>query len=300
MINFSDAPTNWHDIPCLVVFQGLPGSGKSTQALKFADTFKNVVRVNRDTIRLMFKGKWTARNEGLVMQIRDSVIRLGLSAGHAVICDDTNLTPKHLQSLAALAGAYEVPVYFKSFMHVSVEECIANDLKRPESVGKDVIERMYYQYWESQPLPANHGARSAIICDLDGTLALLPEGMSYPAAFERDYRKDRLNIPVAQIIGAAGRSGYGPDVILVSGRFGERRHETEEWLEFHDIPYKYLFTRTAGDRRDDSIVKKEIYMNEIQGKFEIDYVLDDRPRVVRMWRAELGLPVLQVAPNIEF
>ena len=46
--------------------------------------------------------------------------------------------------------------------------------------------------------------------------------------------------------------------------------------------------------------RKNFTLNMCRGKFKVAYVLDDRPRVVRMWRAELGLTVFQVAPNIEF
>ena len=61
-----------------------------------------------------------------------------------------------------------------------------------------------------------------------------------------------------------------------------------------------LLMRAAGDNRKDTIVKRELYMNHIQGRYRVFCVLDDRPSVVRMWRAELGLTVFAVAPGIEF
>jgi hypothetical protein len=54
--------------------------------------------------------------------------------------------------------------------------------------------------------------------------------------------------------------------------------------------------RKQGDFRRDSIVKKEIYDNDIKGKFDVEFVLDDRQQVVDMWR-EIGLKCLQVAPG---
>lgn len=41
-------------------------------------------------------------------------------------------------------------------------------------------------------------------------------------------------------------------------------------------------------------------MKHVQGNYQIHAVFDDRPRVCRMWRHELGLLVFQVGDNIEF
>jgi hypothetical protein len=52
--------------------------------------------------------------------------------------------------------------------------------------------------------------------------------------------------------------------------------------------------RPEGDTRNDGIVKNELFERHLAGRFIIDFVLDDRDRVVAMWRAK-GLKVLQVA-----
>ena len=44
----------------------------------------------------------------------------------------------------------------------------------------------------------------------------------------------------------------------------------------------------------DSEVKKDVYEKEIKGRYNILFILEDRDRVVRMYREELGLPVWQV------
>ena len=70
-----------------------------------------------------------------------------------------------------------------------------------------------------------------------------------------------------------------------------------EWLDKHGLSNRntQLFMRPAGDTRDDRIVKREIYEREIKGKYNVLWVLDDRNKVVDMWRRELGLTCLQVA-----
>jgi hypothetical protein len=65
-------------------------------------------------------------------------------------------------------------------------------------------------------------------------------------------------------------------------------------LEKHGIKAMALFMRKSGDYRKDSVVKKEIYERHIKEDFNVEFVLDDRDQVVKMWR-EQGLVCLQVA-----
>ncbi len=50
--------------------------------------------------------------------------------------------------------------------------------------------------------------------------------------------------------------------------------------------------RKTGDKRDDTIVKKELF-DSFKNDYYVEYVIDDRPKVVRMWRS-LGLFTFQV------
>ena len=56
-----------------------------------------------------------------------------------------------------------------------------------------------------------------------------------------------------------------------------------------------MFMRPKDDYRKDSLVKKEIYNNELS-KYNVLFVYDDRNQVVDMWR-ELGVKVFQVEPG---
>ncbi|NDD85793.1 polynucleotide kinase, partial [bacterium] len=82
-------------------------------------------------------------------------------------------------------------------------------------------------------------------------------------------------------------------VIIVSGRDDSCRDVTRKWLEDNYIPYDELHMRKTDDDRDDRIVKKEIFDAWIKDRYNVKFVLDDRNRVVEMWRS-LGLKVLQV------
>ncbi len=56
--------------------------------------------------------------------------------------------------------------------------------------------------------------------------------------------------------------------------------------------------RRSGDNRPDEIVKKEI-LDTLLNKDSVIRVYDDRPKVVRMWRAE-GLEVVDCGDGVEF
>lgn len=86
------------------------------------------------------------------------------------------------------------------------------------------------------------------------------------------------------------------EIIIVSGRVDELKKDTEEWLKKFDVPYHQIHMRPRNDHRSDTIVKKEIFNKKIKDNFEIAFVLDDRQKVVDMWRGE-GLTVLQCAPG---
>jgi len=56
-----------------------------------------------------------------------------------------------------------------------------------------------------------------------------------------------------------------------------------------------LFMRTDEGKVDDAKVKSDIYEKFIKPLYKIEFVLDDRKRVVDMWRNKHNLTVFQVA-----
>jgi hypothetical protein len=63
------------------------------------------------------------------------------------------------------------------------------------------------------------------------------------------------------------------------------------------VPIQYqLFMRKTDDFRKDAIIKEEIYQNEIEGKYNVLFILDDRNSVCDFWRSK-GLVCFQVAPG---
>tara|TARA_Y100000385_G_scaffold219949_1_gene229476 strand:+ start:334 stop:744 length:411 start_codon:yes stop_codon:yes gene_type:complete len=130
--------------------------------------------------------------------------------------------------------------------------------------------------------------KKAIICDLDKTLALFKRD---PFKTE-DCLSDIVNVPIKNIVNFFNNNNY--DIIIVSGRHEKFKDITLKWLKVNKINYTEIFLRENKDYRSDDIVKKEIYLNKIKNAWVVEFVLDDRDKVVKMWRNELNLTCLQV------
>lgn len=141
----------------------------------------------------------------------------------------------------------------------------------------------------------------AIIVDLDGTLYdcrkrrdefLKPEKKDFDG-FHKAAVNDQPNVWCGII--AKSMSYFRYKLIFVSGR--DHAHETETiwWLQ-HFYAWRrqdyHLFMRPDGDQTPDDEMKKKIYLTNIEPFFEILFCIDDRKKVVDMWRS-LGLVCLQ-------
>jgi len=273
----------------VILTRGIPGCGKTTWAKEEMTTHPGAYkRVNKDDLRAMLDdGRWSRENEKFVLALRDYIILEALKAGKSVIVDDTNLHVKHLAHIGQLVKD-RAEVQLKDFTEVSVDECIKRDLKRPNSVGSKVIRQMHNQFL-AVPLVkyfAGEDKDWIVICDLDGTMALLNGRNPYDAS---TCEQDLLNEPVAMVL----RSLKKP-IIFMSGREEKYREPTQRWLAKHDFLTYDLYMRMTGDKRRDSIVKEELFNEYVRGKYNVTLVLDDRNQVVSLWRS-LGLTCLQVS-----
>lgn len=291
---------------------GLPASGKSTWAKEevAADTTGRTKRVNKDDLRNMLDGGvWSKDNEYNIIKVRNRIIKVAIASGYHIIVDDTNLNPENIRDIRAIAG-HEAEVVIKSFLHVPVEECVKRNRARRDSpyevaVPEGVIEKMWRQWdskWQHQSNEivihdVDHvewieGLPSAIIVDLDGTLALNNHGRSYYKFDTCD--QDDLDELLANML-FIYRTQMDCSIIVVSGRDDIALPMTKAWMAKHNVEWDLMFMRVTGDERPDNVIKREIFDREIRGKYNVSFVLDDRDQVVKMWREELGLKVLQVA-----
>ena len=288
----------------ILILRGIPASGKSTYAKQLVKDHPGVYkRINRDDLREMFDGyHLTPDNEKFAKKVRDLLILEALDAGKHVIVDDTNLSSKNFNRISQLADmhrkktGHQVKVEVKEF-EVTLDEAIERDEKREKPVGRKVIKKMHSQFYGKGDMDdrgphyreQDKSLPPAIVCDLDGTLAIIKDRSPFDAS---KCEQDLLNEPIAELVKTYAAKGN--EIILLSGRQDEHRYQTEQWLARYEIPYHMLLMRTTRDRRKDAIIKREIVESQLLGKYFIRFVLDDRDEVVDMWRNELGLACLQV------
>lgn len=295
----------------VILTTGLPGSGKSTWAREHAAQFDGaMVLTSRDDIRKMlgFGPVGTKDQENFVSQVQDGIITRAVKEGKGIIVHDTNLNKKSPTRIKKLFDG-DVEFAVADFTNVSVEQCIENDSKRTEEtgyVGPIVIKNMARQLQKPWRLTdefmndvtlspryfPKFRARKAIIVDLDGTLASHDHRSPYD--YSRVYT-DGLRVQVARTVDLYAAAGYY--VIALSGRpdINNVRKDTEEWMEFHGIPYNVLHMRPSDMLTvNDADVKQFLFDTYVREDYDVDMVLDDRDRVVRRWR-KLGLNTYQVA-----
>jgi predicted kinase len=285
----------------LLILRGLPASGKSTFAKNLLTKNPHAwKRLNKDELRAMLDSSvHSIPNEKFVERVRDFMLVEALKEGKHVVIDDTNLSDRPIERITQVVQKYmkdsgdKVHIDIKNF-DTTLEECLERDEKRDKKVGRDVIMKMYKQHILKDERGPHYQEQDdtlppAIICDLDGTLAIIHDRSPFDAT---RCETDLLNIPVAEIIKTYHEKGV--KIILMSGREDNARSQTMNWLSYNKIPYNALYMRKRGDMRKDAIVKKELYEQHVKGQFYVQFVLDDRNQVVDLWRLDLGLPCLQV------
>lgn len=268
---------------------GESGSGKSTLARRMvAESNGRMVRLNRDDLRLMIHNNQctTRPMENLVVGLQKAMARTAIDQQINVVIDDTNLSAAARGRWEALSREWSCGVSYREIrMDTPLEECIRRDALREwrSRVGLPVIER---QFLESGRIQINLEL-PVVIVDVDGTLAD-HDGIRSPYDESR-VLEDR---PHLNIINMVAQLALDHTVIVVSGRHSSCGDDTVQWLRMHNVPFHHIFMRHAWDNRSDVVVKKEILdaILKLVPKSQIDLVIDDRPRVIRMWR-ENGLKV---------
>lgn len=274
----------------IVFLKGLPASGKSTWAKKQVAEFPSLYkRINKDDLRAMMDdSKHSKSNERFVLRVRNMLIRECLTENMVPIIDDTNFNPAHEEVVRKIAAEFDAEVEIMEFK-TPLAECISRDKNRPNAVGAKVIRGMWEQYLKPKPKALIPRVGNVIICDIDGTLAKTNGRSPF------DETKVKQDLPVQEVIQILSvyKQSVMTDIVLFSGRHETCRADTERWLKEHNVVYDRLYMRGAEDNRPDYIIKKELYEEHINGKFNVLFVLDDRNQVVDLWRS-LGLKCFQV------
>ena len=147
----------------------------------------------------------------------------------------------------------------------------------------------------------------AFVCDIDGTAADCSHREHHvrkqPRDWEAFYEGMDRDPPVeACLVVVQALIAQGITPIFLTGRPDRYMNHTRLWLVRHgfasqsgrDEVTTLLHMRPEGDHCPDDEMKSRIYTEDIQPRFRVVLWLEDRDRVVRMVREDLGLPCWQV------
>lgn len=297
----------------IILNRGIPGSGKTTDSMNYltAGAAGFTVRLSRDDDRLSkfgFEGVGNSAQEQLITDGHLAQAKIALDKGWDVLVDATHLNDRAIQPWRKLAANRRVPLTFWDH-HVRPDVAILRDAERERTVGAEVIMRLAKRGKVDMSTgalpPANDFTPpegpdltpvvwddllpTAWLVDTDGTVAD-HRGVRNPY----DTNLYHLDKPHQDVINLVTDLSEIHHIIGVSGRSEDHRQVTLDWWRSNvRITPDEFYMRPSKDQRPDDVIKAEIYEQKIRGKYNIAGVLDDRGRVLRMWRAK-GLTTFAV------
>lgn len=291
-----------------IILVGPPASGKTTWSHNYVAKNPNTVIVSRDAFRFMLRNSPVTEHkiEELINSLQATTIISALSSKLDVIVDNTHLKIKYINEVIDLVK-YHSDIEFMVF-DVSKRKCLERDEARIKKVGEQVLSRMFSDYeiiknsFVFQPLKRVHkihdyanksGLEEIVIFDIDGTVAH-SNGKRFPYDWDRVGIDDSDAVVIDMFRMHMHR---GDRIFLLTGRDGVCRAETAKWFEERGLVYDKLLMKGVNDNRRDTVVKTELYNNEILGKYHVKVIYEDRQKIVDMWR-KMGLKVFQVEPGL--
>lgn len=301
----------------LMITRGLPGSGKSTFAVRWvSEKPAERARVNRDDLRFATFGKYVLEpdQEQVITAIEHAAVRALLASGKSVIVDNQNLRAKYIKPYLKLAAEVDAIVLHKDF-NEELPELLRRNKARDKAVPEEYLTKAYKNFVRKGafgPFPTLEEAQedgfgphryiadtslpTAWIVDMDGTYAIMNSNRG-PYDFDK-VLEDLPNEPVVELVRSLKAAGHA--IIVLSGRDDVAMADTQTWLDVYGGPVDEMYMRPANDRRKDWIVKLELFDQHIRNRFNVRGVLDDRLQVARMWHA-IGVPLFRVGdPEADF
>lgn len=255
---------------------------------------------------------WVPNREKVVTATYNTVLAYGMEKGYNIVVDNMNLNPKTCAELEKMVKDFnenytydwKYEVEYKDFF-IPVDECIRRDAMRPNPIGEKVIKATWRRYRDfiiqediksmlkKSPKHVD-GGRPVILVDMDATLCLNTTGRPYFGEGAAEGMLDDIAIEGTCML--VRRMYEKCKVFIVTGREGtpEIIAATKKWLAKHDVVVDELFFRLVKDYSPGADCKKKIYEDNIKGKYNVQFVLEDNYKCVKMWR-EQGLVCLQ--PN---
>lgn len=312
----------------MFILRGLPGCGKSTKAREIQKEHGGRI-AERDIFRHLIYGKYHGEgiDEKVITEAQRAFVEEGLRFGENVIISDMNLKHAYVKAWVELAWEHKAEIEIVDMTNVPWDTVVwrnNNDDRYDEGkvVPFDVIVDLHQRFVKGKgyPLPVMMtGAKRederrfetyvpdtskprAIIVDIDGTIARMVARGPFD---EHLVHTDELIESVGAMVEHAAFNDI--NIIFMSGRTDGCYEATEKWLVdklpflgysfggVNEFDWDLIMRRSVEDRgRPDDIVKYELFRRHVAHRYNVLYCIDDRNKVVKMWR-EIGLTVAQVA-----
>jgi|SRR5579859_418706 len=309
----------------ILVLKGAPASGKSSYCRELMRKEPGQwKRVNNDALREALDfGIFSSENEKVIKNTRNFLIKESLQKDINLIIDNVNANKENFEDVCKIAKEINKDIHvLEKCFYEDLATLIERDSQRigAARVGEEIVKKFWKKLNGKQfqnylpreeffykrnhamdkiisPMIQDDNLPSAIISDLDGTLAKIGNRSPYSAA-----NCDTVDTPISSTLETVKlyyQAGY--KIIFCTGRMEVDREPTVRFIEncLPNVNY-LLLMRTTNDQRKDSIIKEELFNNHIKNKYNVKLVMDDRLSVCRLW-FNMGLNLFRVGdPDADF
>lgn len=316
--------------PALVVLVGVAGCGKSTFARQYFEDHEVVS--SDECRRMVSGDPDDQAATPDAFDLLTFLVAKRLKWRRLTVVDATNVRERERSRLLGLAGKHDVPavaIVLDLPLEVCLERdaargrSVGGDVLRRQhrALEADRDGLQPGRGWEAvrvlgdpeeadavrivrrQEAPAastlpeiEAGKPPAVVVDLDGTLSSNAWRLHHLEGDERDWEaffaEMERDAPVEPIVEMVRWLARDVEVLVVTGRPAGYEPTVRRWLAEHGVVYDELYLRGQGDRRPDTVVKRELYRDHIADRWDVVFAVDDREQVIEMWRGE-GLYVLE-------
>ena len=271
---------------------GISGSGRSTYVSKHSSK-EDLITSNEANRKFLInynvsenlwnQYKFNKDIEHKVKGLMNDHIDLAKKQNRNIWIDNTNLSKDKNKDLKNYLESLGFEVEFINLNgSTNLNTYLRNNKTRKDYVSDGAINDQYIRACINNYIDLNNPKANIALVDIDGTVV----------SHDNQHSPNQYVIDVLQALLETNRISF---IHFLSGRESYSYEITHDWLVRHGFnPKEFrLLMRMSRDRREDAIVKEEIYTNCIKPIYNVKYLFDDHNQVIDMW-LDNKLPVFHV------